>query len=353
VPEIVEDWPTVKQRWGAFWEHGLYDRPLLQITAPRDGAPPSLAGVDAQTQWTDTGYMIRRCEADLRATFYGGEALPWCWNPISAGWAMLFGCRPHYSAATVYVDPAPVGPDGFPTLDGWQTSPAWAWIRDSHAAFAAASRGRFFVPVFWGNSTLDILGLVRGVAPLMTDFVLNPGWLGSALQQMNDILYCIFEELWPATGQAATGIEGCVETCGFWSPGKSRTFDADLAYNISNRAFRQFVLQPMVDWMQRVEYRSWHLDGVGSLRHLDTLLDLPELQAIQWVQGEGAHHAILPWVPLIQKIQARGKSIQVLCDPDEIKPLLKEVRPEGLVIKAHCPTESAARQLIERVAQQY
>ena len=29
---VVEDWPAVKSRWDAFWEHGLVDRPLLQVT---------------------------------------------------------------------------------------------------------------------------------------------------------------------------------------------------------------------------------------------------------------------------------------------------------------------------------
>jgi hypothetical protein len=349
----VEDWPTIKHRWLAFWEHGLYDRPILQVTAPRESPAPPAEDVDPETQWTGPAYMIRRTERDLVATYYGGEALPWCWNPISAGWAMLFGCQPHYSAATAYVDPAPVGLDGFPALDGWRESQAWSWTRESHVAFACASRGRFFVPVFWGNSSLDILGLVRGVEQLMMDFILNPAWLQAALRQMNDILYASFEELWPLVGQAATGLEGCVETCGFWSPGKARTFDADLAYNISPRAFRRFVLPPLVDWMGQVDHASWHLDGVGNLRHLDTLLGLPELHAVQWVQGEGPHKPILSWVPLLRQIQAHGKSLQVLCEPEEVEPLLREIRPEGLAIRTHCRTEAAARQLIERVARYY
>jgi hypothetical protein len=350
---VVEDWPAVKRRWDAFWEHGLVDRPLLQVTAPRDRVEPRHSQVDPIAQWTDPATMIAHAEQQLQTVYYGGEALPWCWNPISAGWSLLFGCQPHYSTSTVYVDPAPPGLDGFPSLAGWQDSPAWTWIRSSHIAFAEASRCRFFVPAFWGNSSLDSLGLVCGVENLLMDFVLNPAWLRTALRQMNDILRTTFEELWPLVGPLATGLEGCVETCGFWSRGKARTFDADLACNISNEAFKEFVLPPLVEWMQQINHASWHLDGAGNLRHLDTLLDLPELCAIQWVQGEGSHHAIRAWIPLIQKIQARGKSVQVLCEPEEVEAVLDEVRPEGLVIKTHCANESAARQLIERVVRRY
>jgi hypothetical protein len=350
---VVDEWPIVKRRWEAFWEHGLYDRPLVQVRAPREGVEPTPEVVDPETQWTDIDFMVRRTVEDLRTTYYGGEAIPWCWNPISAGYALLFGCRPHFSSATVYVDPAPEGEDGLPVLEGWRESPYWSWIRDGIQAFARASHGRFFVPVFWGNSAMDILGLVRGPEKFMLDIALNPEWVKSAVRQMNDILWEMFDELWQFTTPDVTGLEGCLETCGFWSPGRARTFDADMAYGISNEAFRELILPPMVEWMRTMDHCSWHLDGIGSVRHLDTLLALPEIEAIQWVQGEGPHKAIMQWVPLIRKIQSSGKSIQVICELHEVEPVLAEVSPEGLTISTRCGSEKEARELLERVDQLY
>jgi hypothetical protein len=37
----LEDWPLIKQRWQAWWHQEIVDRPVIQITAPRDGAGPA------------------------------------------------------------------------------------------------------------------------------------------------------------------------------------------------------------------------------------------------------------------------------------------------------------------------
>jgi hypothetical protein len=86
-----------------------------------------------------------------------------------------------------------------------------------------------------------------------------------------------------------------------------------------------------------------------ALQHLPTLLSLPELHAIQWVPGAG-REAIVQWIPLIQHVQAAGKSIAVYVQPEEIPLLLKECRPEGLFINTSCPSEDAARRVIEVVS---
>jgi hypothetical protein len=105
--------------------------------------------------------------------------------------------------------------------------------------------------------------------------------------------------------------------------------------------------------MHSVEYRHFHVDGIVLAKaHLDTLLDLPELQSIQWVPGDGRTE-ILQWVPLIQKIQSKKKAAYVFATPGEVLPLLKEVRPEGLCISVQCENESSARRLIETVEKQF
>jgi 5-methyltetrahydrofolate--homocysteine methyltransferase len=351
--QTLEDWPTVKKRWEAFWEQGLYDRPLLQVTAPRDGAPPAEGlDVDPETQWTNVDFMIHRTLETIRTTYYGGEAIPWFWDPISAGYALLFGCVPHFSKATMYVDPAPTGPDGFPSLSGWRDSPWWPWMRDGTAKAARLSEGRYFVLPFWGNHAVDILAVVRGGQDFLMDVALHPAWVGSALREMTGIFYEIYEELWQYICPDAMGLEGSLDYCGCWSPGRALAFDADMAYGVSSIHFRELMLPALLDWMGRVDHTIWHLDGKGSITHLDTLLALPEIDAIQWVQGAGAQE-ILQWVPLIRRIQRGGKSVQVICQPKEVVPVLGEIRPEGLTISTRCETEGEARALVRKVSELY
>ena len=126
-------------------------------------------------------------------------------------------------------------------------------------------------------------------------------------------------------------------------------FDCDVSCMFSNEVFKEMFLPPLLETMHTVDHRIYHLDGPGAFQHLDTLLDLPELQAIQWVPGAG-HTEVTQWIPLIQRIQSKGKGVQVGASPQEIEPLLREVRPEGLLIRTGCKTEEEARRLLDRVA---
>jgi hypothetical protein len=286
----VENWPAVQSRWAAWWEREIVDRVVIQVTAPKErteGEPRNGLNVDPRVQWTDAGFMIRRTEEMLRTTYFGGDAIPWCWNPISAGHALYFGCTPHFAPDTMWLDPAPVSEDGFPTLDGWRDSAAWQWARECTAAFAAASGGRYFVLPFWGNHAADILAMVRGVDTFYLDFALYPAWITSAVKAMSDILIVVHEELGRMAYSPIARTAGSLNYCGCWSPVQTLAFDCDVSCNVSGEAFRQMLLPPLVESMQRVDHRIYHLDGRGALHHLDTLLALPELHAIQWVPGRG------------------------------------------------------------------
>ena len=78
-----------------------------------------------------------------------------------------------------------------------------------------------------------------------------------------------------------------------------------------------------------MEANIYHLDGPGALRHLDSLLTIPELNAIQWVYGAGNGRAS-DWLPVYQKCQAAGKGLQLTLEPDEIDLFTRELRPNGL-----------------------
>jgi hypothetical protein len=79
-------------------------------------------------------------------------------------------------------------------------------------------------------------------------------------------------------------------------------------------------------------HNIFHLDGKGVLRHIDKILAIPEINAIQWVQGVGDDLPILQWIPVIRKIQAAGKGVLVDLQLDELEPFIDAMEPDGLFI---------------------
>lgn len=64
----------------------------------------------------------------------------------------------------------------------------------------------------------------------------------------------------------------------------------------------------------------------------DRILAIPEIQAIQWVQGVGDDAPILQWLPVIKRIQAAGKGVMVDLQLEELEPLIAATEPEGLYL---------------------
>ena len=349
IEQVVEDWEAVKKRFEAWWQCEIYDRPLIGVTAPRRGLVDDLLSpVAPEQQWTDIDYMIQRQEKSLLRTYYGGEAIPVFWHNWSAGHALYFGCQPHFAEETVWVDPAPVDAQGYPILAGWEESPWWQWMQGCTLKAVQASRGRWFTLPMWGNHAGDNLGLVRGTEKLLLDIITNRPWVRQAMQQLSDIQIRAFERLWQLVDPSLATVEGSINYVSCWSPERTMAFDCDLSCMISRRDFRELFLPPLLETMQTVKHRIYHLDGWVAMQHLETLLGLPDLQAIQWLPGAG-REAIAQWIPLIQHVQAAGKGIAVYVQPEEIPLLLHECKPEGLFINTTCQSEDQARRVVEGI----
>jgi len=80
----------------------------------------------------------------------------------------------------------------------------------------------------------------------------------------------------------------------------------------------------------------FHLDGPGAARHIDALLEVPDIQAIQFAPGTGTPSA-LAWVHMFHRIQQRGRSLLVVSPPEEVIALCEALRPEGLGILIDTP----------------
>jgi hypothetical protein len=98
------------------------------------------------------------------------------------------------------------------------------------------------------------------------------------------------------------------------------------------------------------KHNVFHLDGPGVAQHIDAILTLPNLQALNWVQGYGINEPIMQWHPLIKKIQEAGKSVIVELKIHELDEFIKKVDPTGIMLLL--PAEpSEQKDILERVSQ--
>lgn len=119
---------------------------------------------------------------------------------------------------------------------------------------------------------------------------------------------------------------------GIPSFGRLHIPSCDFAALVSPRVIEEFYLPTLNREVRAMSHNIYHLDGKGTLRHLDRILEVPQIQAIQWVQGMGKDTPILQWMPLLKRIQAAGKSVVVDLALDELEEFIGGMEREGLFL---------------------
>ena len=123
----------------------------------------------------------------------------------------------------------------------------------------------------------------------------------------------------------------------------------DFAIMVSPEMFDAFILPALEEEADYLDHSVYHYDGPGALRHLDSVLGIKSLDAIQWVPGAGAPR-VSTWIRLLRRIQAKGKLLVLSCESWEVEPLLSELEPEGLLLSTRCESQAEADALLGNVA---
>ena len=195
---------------------------------------------------------------------------------------------------------------------------------------------------------LDVLAALRGTDQVLLDTVMHPEELESELQQVNDIYFKVFDELYDIIRE---GDEMAFCYFSLWAPGKCSKLQSDISTMISEDDFRRFVVPYIREQCQRIPYTLYHLDGVGALRHLPALLEIEELDAIQWTPGVGQPQGGDPkWYDLYRSILEAGKSVMACwVKPEELRPLLNAIGTEGVHIEMDFHNEQEVEEAIRTV----
>jgi len=348
-----EDWEEVKERMIAWWSGEVIDRVVMQVTAPRKD-------VKVDSAWNGW-YLVHNLAHPERAfeefekycqgTYFGGEALPNLFINLGPGiTAAYLGCTPHIEEDTVWFEAKESLPwDEVRKLALRDENPWWRTTRDLTIQAAERGRGEFFVSITDLNAVLNILGSLRGTETLLMDLMDHPGEVKDACARITEIWFSCYDALLHITQRH---VEGCATWMGVWFPGRGSDVQCDFSAMISPEMFEEFVVPHLQEQCRRLDYSIYHWDGPGEIPHLELLLDIPELDGIQWVPGAGNPGVGSPkWFPLYRRIQEKGKLLVLQgMAKEDVEHVIDELSPEGLLISTACDSEGEARGLLRKVA---
>ncbi len=136
---------------------------------------------------------------------------------------------------------------------------------------------------------------------------------------------------------------------GIPSFGRMHIPSCDFSNLISPRFFGEFGLPILQREVMTMTHNIFHVDGKRVARHLDAILSVPDVHAIQWVQGVGDDQPIMQWTPFIQSIQARGVPVIVDLNKAELDDFMQAMRPDGLFVWIATENEEEELELLRRI----
>jgi len=136
-----------------------------------------------------------------------------------------------------------------------------------------------------------------------------------------------------------------------WSKGRQLQLQVDFSVMISPAMYEQFAmpeLEYMTNWLDNSIY---HLDGQEQIRHLDMILSLKKLNAIQWTPVAG-QPPTSDFIPVLQRIQKAGKGLVLIPKKHEIEKLMTGLSSRGLILVINdAEDEDEARAIVKRVTE--
>ena len=328
------DYEQTCKRIEAFWENDRLDRPVVMIPVrkPADErlAPPISRHATPEERWMDAQFQAENALAWLSSTQFLGDSLPIAYPNLGPEvFSGFYGCALHFGDyGTSWSDPCLHDWSGVDEMRLNWDSVYMKKLVEMTDALLEVGRDKFIIGMADWHPGGDALAAFRDPAELAVDMKLHTEEVKRLLKRVEAdyfAVYNFFYDKLRAAGQPITSWTPLLSEGRYYIPSN------DFSIMVSKKMFDEVFLPGLINEIDFYDRSIYHLDGPGALRHLDSLLSIKKLNAVQWVPGAG-NLGFTRWIEVYHKIQAAGKGIQINCELDEVADIMKYVSPKGLFL---------------------
>lgn len=345
-PDIAE----ANQRWQAFYAGAIIDRPVVCVTARRDGSTLPVSMTYADKVFGNLDEIVARGLAIAEATYWGGEAVPSFYPSFGPDEIAVFT-----GAELRWRSDSPDTNWSVPYVTDWEEMlqrgirlltdhPLWQRQLELYRRAAECYAGRVLLVAPDLHTNMDLLAAMRGPQRLCLDLVDSPELIDQAMEQAR----ALFHELWVAITRAGRMDEHgyCLESHTLYSVDGSATLQCDFSLMMSPGMFRRWVLPALEEEAELVKHAVYHWDGPGALIHTADLLASQGLHTLSFVPG-AAYGDPVDHLELLKHLQAGGKAVHVWGTPEQCQRMHRELNPEKVFYETETATQSEAEKLLE------
>lgn len=332
------NWPQTRRHFLDWWKCeglvlGSWGTGIDSDGPPHSDVPKPAPPADAEQFHTDAQYVAERIHYEMSRKVWPADVLPAAWPDIgTVTLAPCLGAVQEYTQENVWYHPCITDPNKHQPLRYEPQHPYSRMLEEVLRKTTALSQEHYYVGMPAIVPNLDVLAELRGTEHLLMDMIERPEWIHEKIQEIETAFRQIFDVLYEIVKDEDGGM-----AFGYfmlWGLGKTGLLQCDTAAMFSPTMFDDFVIPYLKESVEYLDYSMFHVDGHQCLAHVDSLLALEGLNAIEWtpdpkVPPGGSPH----WYDLYQKILRAGKAVWVAnIDTEEVIPLLDAIGPKGVYL---------------------
>ena len=349
-----ERWAKVRNDARLWWD-GKLKRPLIHMPAGnRDpGRPaPRLKGLgfseDVYNLSVSAEDIVDRWDYELSGMEFYGDSFPAVWPNFGPGVIAAFiGAVAKPAPDTVWFHPRKEMELAELRM-AYDPDNVW-FKRVKDICRVAMERWQGLVQMSMTDlgGNLDVVSTFRPNEQLLLDLYDHPEEVKRQTWEAHRLWWKCFDEINAVLKPMNPGYTSWAQ---IYSEAPSYMLQCDFCYMIGPDMFEEFVKPELVASCKRLVNPFYHLDGIGELPHLDSLLSIKELKGIQWVPGTG-RPGITEWPEVYRKIRNAGKLMQIWGDMKTVDTLVSQIgSAEGMVCFAWGDpvNDSAIREFLKK-----
>ena len=341
---------AAKEKFRNYWAHKNTGRPLMCVIARRpeveqysDGTPveggyldqicqgkyynmpEELKWKDMEDKYQNPQRIVDRYRYFCQTHAFLGESFPNLNIDFGPGsLASYLGSEIGFKEDTVWFNKCLDGWDGVPKLT---FDPENKWFK-KHLQLAkdcqALAGDDFYVDMPDLMENIDVLASLRGAQDILFDLLDEPEMIGERIQEVTDIYYEYYDRFYDVIKDEEGG--NAYTVFQIWGPGRTVKLQCDFSAMMSPEDFRKYIQPSLRSQSENVDHVLYHLDGRAAIKHMDALMEIDGIDALQWTSGDAGPDGTLPdWDVIYDKAIAAGKSIWVKVYSGEFEDWIRNV----------------------------
>ena len=350
------NWPWTREHFCDWWQHrglvlGAWGTGL-PTAHPHAIIEPPFPPDTVAAQHTTAEFIAHNIRYKMANRIWPADILPAAWPHIGTlPLAAYLGAKQTYTQHQVWYQSCMSSLTDHPPLRLDASHPEVRQLEQILRRSVEVASGNYFIgmPALLGG--VDVLAELRGTAELLMDMIDDPAAVHRRLEQIQIAYEQSFDRMYELLKLPDESM--CFGYFMLWGEGATGLCQCDTAGMLSPAMFREFVVPYLKQQCEFLANSMFHIDGAQALIHLPALLELSDLDAIEFTPdpkspGGGDKH----WYELYRGILDAGKSLWVAnLTKDQVIPLLDAIGGSGVYVSVNGLSEADGEDLAQQVDQ--